>query len=130
MKSISRITIVHQICWRSRNRGIPTLSNMKWGINIIRRINAARMRTFVRGQLNKLLSPIYCNSNGKRNKRIFPEQRIKYENIYAQRKISQSKEVAPEKFGDLLDTFLIALIYGHNIPPIYILRILRNLLKM
>lgn len=67
----------------------------------------------IRSQLNKLLSPIYCNSNGKRNKRIFPKQIVIYKNIYAQGNVSQSKKVAPHKLGKFFDTFYRTFIIRH-----------------
>lgn len=130
MKSIPRITIVHQICWGSRNRGIPTLSSMKWSRDIIRCIDSARIKIFVRRNLNKCFRPIKQNGHNDHVKTVFPIQRSFNKGGEAYTQNYQHKEVTPKKFGGLFDTFPIALINRHNISPIYILRIQQNLLKM
>lgn len=114
MKSIPRITIIHQVCWGSRNRRIPPLPNMEWSRNIIRSIDSARMKIFVRSNLNKCFSPIKQNGYNYHIKTIFPIQRPFHKGGETYTQIYQSKEVTPDKFGGVLNTFHIALINRHG----------------
>lgn len=96
-----RKIIITYIGARSHIARVPRLSNVKRKADIImRRTRHSGMK--LKSWLNKLFDPINRNSNAKRNKSIFPVQRIKNQNIYTQRQISKRKEVPPDKLRCLL----------------------------
>jgi len=87
------IHVIQKMGRGSPKAGIPPL--------VPKRLDACMLKCIVsmatRSEFYVLLGPIYCNSNGKRNESVFPEQCMIDKNAYTQRKVNQSKKVSPDK---------------------------------
>ena len=111
MKLIVLPTFSHQIRIASNNVGVRPM--IVRGVCRNNPITTEVASISIRCKFNKLLSPIQESGGNSHIQPIFPMQRAFHKRRKTYSQVSQSKQVTPHKFSDLLDAFYISSTNDH-----------------